>query len=171
MKHIFRLSILLLLSTVILNNVNAQIFDPVKWNFSTKKISDREYELLFEAKIDNTWHLFSQKSYGDKGPIPTSFHFTKSPDYELIGDITESKLIQKYVPIWNFEVQFFEKEAIFRQKMKVKPDKPFEIKGNLEFMVCTESQCLPPSTVFFSFKIEGKPKPRKGIKIREYGKQ
>lgn len=155
MKRIFRLSLLLLLSSIILNNANAQIFDPVKWDFNTKKISDCEYELIIKAKIDGKWHLYGQKSYGDEGPIPTSFHFTKSSKYELIGKAKESTLIKKFEPVWNFELQFFEHEAIFTQKVKIKYDKPFEIKGNLEFMVCNETQCLPPSTINFNFNAEG----------------
>ncbi len=155
MKHIFRLSILLLLGSFILKSVNAQIFDPVKWDFNSKKISDCEYELIIKAKIDGKWHLYGQKTYGDEGPIPTSFHFTKSSKYELIGKTSESKLIKKFEPVWNFELDFFEHEAVFKQKVKIKTDKPFEIKGNLEFMVCNETQCLPPSTIKFNFKAEG----------------
>jgi len=155
MKHIFKLSLLLLFSVIIFNNANAQIFTPVKWDYTAKKISDCEYELIFQAKIDDKWHLYGQKLYGDEGPIPTSFHFTKSSNYELIGKPSESKLIKKFEPVWNFELQFFEHKAVFTQKVKIKYDKPFEIKGNLEFMVCNESQCLPPTTVDFNFKAEG----------------
>lgn len=155
MKHIFRLSILLLLSTFISNDVNAQIFDPVKWDFSSKKISDCEYELIINAKLDGNWHLYGQKSYGDEGPIPTSFNFTKSPNYELIGKAKESKLIKKFEPVWNFELQFFEHAAVFTQKIKVKRDKSFDVKGKLEYMVCNESQCLPPTTIDFNFKVDG----------------
>lgn len=155
MKHIFRLSILLLLSTFILNNVNAQIFDPVKWDFSSKKISDCEYELIINAKLDGNWHLYGQKSYGDEGPIPTSFNFTKSSNYELVGKAKESKLIKKFEPVWNFELQFFEHAAVFTQKIKIKHDKFFEVKGKLEYMVCNESQCLPPTTIDFNFKVQG----------------
>lgn len=155
MKHIFRLGLLLLLSTIISNSVNAQIFDPVKWDFNTKKVSDCEYELIIKANIEGKWHLYGQKAYGDDGPIPTSFHFTKSPKYELIGKTSESKLVKKFEPVWNLELQFFEHEAVFTQKVKIKTDKPFEIKGNLEFMVCNESQCLPPTTVNFNFNAEG----------------
>lgn len=155
MKNIFRLGLLLLLSSIILNTVTAQIFTPVKWDFGTKKLSECEYELIFTAQIEDTWHLYGQKSYGDEGPIPTSFHFTKSSNYELVGKAKESKLIKKFEPVWNFELQFFEHKAVFTQRIKSKHDKAFEIKGNLEFMVCNESQCLPPSTIDFNFNVEG----------------
>ncbi len=153
MRIIFRLS-LLLLSTLIFTTASAQIFDPVKWNFSSKKISDCEFELTFNAKIDGKWHMYGQKLY-DEGPVPTSFHFTKSSGYELIGKASESNLIKKFEPVWNTELNFFEHEAVFSQKVKVKNDKSFEIKGTVEFMLCNESQCLPPKTVDFSFQVEG----------------
>ena len=155
MKNILKSSLLLLISSFVLNNVNAQILDPVKWNFNSKKTSNCEYELTLKAKIDGKWHMYGQKPYGDDGPIPTSFHFTKSSNYDLIGKTSESKLIKKFEPVWNLELNFFEHEAIFIQKIKVKSDKAFEIKGNLEYMVCNESQCLPPTPVNFSFNIEG----------------
>jgi thiol:disulfide interchange protein DsbD len=155
MKHIFRLGILLLLSTFFFNNVNAQIFDPVKWDFSSKKISDCEYELIINAKLEGNWHLYGQKSYGDEGPIPTSFNFKKSSNYELVGKAKESKLIKKFEPVWNFELQFFEHAAVFTQKIKIKHDKSFDVTGKLEYMVCNESQCLPPTTIDFNFKVDG----------------
>jgi thiol:disulfide interchange protein DsbD len=34
--------------------------DHVKWSFAQKKLSADEYELSFTAKIDPTWHLYSQ---------------------------------------------------------------------------------------------------------------
>lgn len=155
MKRIFKLSILLLFSTLFLNSTKAQIFDPVKWDFSTKKISACEYELIFTANLEGNWHLYGQKSYGDDGPIPTSFRFVPDPNYELTGKTRESKLIKKFEPVWNLELQFFEHEAIFTQKIKVKSDQLIKIKGDLEFMVCNESQCLPPTTLNFSFNANG----------------
>ncbi len=155
MRNFFRLSLLLLSGIGILTSIHAQIYIPVKWDFKTKKLHDCEYELIFKAQIDDAWHLYGQKSYGDEGPIPTSFYFTPDDGYTLTGPTTESKLIKKFEPVWNFELQFFEHQAIFKQKIKLKTDKSIEIKGNLEFMVCNESQCLPPATISFSFNVQG----------------
>jgi thiol:disulfide interchange protein len=155
MKPIFRLSLMLLFSTVIFSTANAQIRTPAKWTFDTKKISDCEYELIFKAQIESKWHLYGQKTYGDTGPVPTSFHSKKSNEYALVGKPTESKLIKKFEPICGFELEFFEKESIFKQKIKVKSAKAFDITGNLEFMLCNETECLPPSTIDYSFKVEG----------------
>lgn len=155
MKYLLKVSLFFLLLTSLVSTLGAQIFVPVKWDFKTKKVSDCEYELVFKANIDKTWHLYGQKSYGDEGPIPTSFKFTKNDSYKLVGNVTESKLIKKFEPVWNFELQFFENQAVFTQKVKLKTDKAIDIKGELEFMVCNESQCLPPTTVEFNFNVVG----------------
>lgn len=156
MKHIARYSLILIFCFSI-SNLIAQIYIPVKWNFSSKKLSDCEYELVFKAAIEADWHLYGQKQYGDSGPIPTSFRFKQSSNYTVIGGVSESKLIKKFEPVWNFELEFFEHEAVFKQKIKVKSDKAFDISGELEFMVCNDNQCLPPSTESFNFKISGSP--------------
>lgn len=149
------LAVCTLIITILFSTAaKAQIADPVKWTFTAAKTKDCEAELTFRAKIDGAWHLYGQKSYGDEGPVPTSFKITKSPDFELIGKPTESNLIKKFEPVWGFEINYFEHEGVFRQKIKVKSNKPFEIKGTLEFMVCNETNCLPPSTVEYTFKID-----------------
>jgi thiol:disulfide interchange protein len=153
MKSIFRL-LTFIIAVIFFKTSTAQIVDPVKWTFSTNKINDCEVELVLKAKLDGNWHLYGQKSYGDEGPVPTSFNFNKNSNYETIGKPSEKNLIKKFEPVWGFEINFFEHEAVFKQKIKVKSDKPFEIKGNLEYMVCNEVTCLPPTPVDFVFKIE-----------------
>jgi len=155
MKYIFKLSFLLV-SILFFNIAIGQIVTPVTWNFSTKKISDCEYELIFKAKIDAGWHMYGQKPYDD-GPWPTSFKFKKGSGYELSGKTSESKLIKKFEPVFNAELEFFENSATFIQKIKLKSDKAFEIKGEVEYMLCNENQCLPPTVEEFSFKLQGSP--------------
>lgn len=124
----------------------------VKWSFSLKKISTDEYLMLFKAKIEPTWHLYSQIETPD-GPLPTYFEFEKSKDFKLIGKVIEPKPIEHAEPVFdNLVVRFFEKTAVFKQKIKALTDKPFVVKGFIDGMACNESQCQkfsPP--VDFSF--------------------
>lgn len=126
---------------------------PVKWSFSTKRISDNEAELTFKAKIDEGWHLYSQV-LPEGGPIPTSFTFNKSPEYELAGKVKEGKPVKKFEKTFEMELSWFEKSATFTQKVNVKAAKPFKITGFLEYMVCNDEMCLPPTTVDFEFSLE-----------------
>ena len=128
----------------------------VSWSFSQKKISADEFELIFKAKIEPTWHLYSQIETPD-GPLPTSFEFEKSKDYVLVGKTIEPAPIEHAEPVFdNLVVRYFENAAIFKQKIKVKNKTPFNIKGFIDGMACNESQCqkFSPSPEFI-FKIEG----------------
>ncbi len=150
-KRSFLLIILLVFTFL---QVKSQILEPVKWKFNSKIISDTEAELILTATIDKTWHLYSQNLPED-GPVPTSFKFNKSKDYKLIGKVNEPKGKKVFDKNFDMEVTFFATKAVFTQKIEMRTNKPFEIKGELEFMCCDDSRCLPPTTVEFSFKLPG----------------
>lgn len=107
-----------------------------------------------KASIEKGWHLYSQYILPD-GPIPTSFKFTPGKDYKLAGKVKEGVPIKKLEPAFdNMELKFFENSAVFKQIIKTTSDKNFTVKGELEFMVCNETKCLPPEVIDFEFKIE-----------------
>lgn len=130
----------------------AQIYNPIKWKTSVEKISGTEYELQAKAVIETGWHLYSQ-NVGDAGPVPTHFSFSKNPNFELIGEVKEEKGKTINDPVFKMSIKFFEKETIFKQRIKLLADKPFSIKAEVEFMVCNDENCLPPSYDELDFKI------------------
>ncbi len=134
--------------------VNAQILDPVKWSFSSKKIGDTEAELIFTAKIDKGWHLYSQ-DIPPKGPVATTFEITKSADFQRVGKITEPKPIVENDPNFDMVLKFFATKAVFKQKIKLLTNKPFVAKGTINFMCCNDVSCLPPNDVTFKINVEG----------------
>lgn len=130
----------------------AQIYNPIKWKASVKKISDTEYELNAQAVIENGWHLYSQ-IVADGGPIPTHFTFSKTPDFQLIENVKEEKGKTINDPIFKLQIKFFEKETSFKQLIKVNRNKPFKIKAEVEFMVCNDENCLPPTYDELEFNV------------------
>jgi len=66
----------------------AQILQTVHWDFTTERISDTEVNLVFKAKIDKEWHLYSQH-FEDGGPVRLSIDFAESDNYQLIGGVEE----------------------------------------------------------------------------------
>lgn len=136
--------------------LQAQILKPVKWSFSSKVLTDNEVQLTFKASIDPTWHLYSQDvPPPPDGPVPTSFTFEKSPNYKLIGKVTEPKPIEEYDKQFEATLKYFENQATFTQKIKVLSEKDFTLTGELEFMVCDDKQCLAPEVIEYEFKIKG----------------
>lgn len=138
--------------------VHSQILEPVKWSFKVEQPTPGEATLVMTAQIDKTWHLYSQDIPTDKeGPLPTSFSFTKSKDYQLIGKVRESKPLEENDPNFGMILKFFADKAVFKQKIKVLSQKDFMVKGVLNFMCCDDKQCLPPSDVEFEFNLKGNP--------------
>lgn len=132
--------------------LSAQILEPVKWSFSQEKLSDDEFELIFKAQIDPTWHLYSQDI--PMTPPATTFTFEDGKGYELIGSVTEeSKVIEEYDPNFEMVLKFFADEAIFKQKVKLTSGSETTVKGFLEFMCCDDTKCLPPTEVDFNFTL------------------
>jgi len=136
----------------LVNSSFAQIYDPVKWSTSTQKISETEYDLIVTATIEAKWHLYSQNVPAD-GPIPTSFSFKKSADFKVVGKTSEEKGISSFDPVFEMEIKYFENKATFKQRIKVLSEKSFKIAGTVEFMVCDDASCLPPSEIDLTFLI------------------
>lgn len=51
------------------------------------------------------------------------------------------------------KIKYFEEKAVFTQKIKFTSDEIANIAAEVEFMVCDDSNCLPPSSEELSFKI------------------
>lgn len=129
----------------------AQIFDPIKWSFEAERTSATEAELIFTAAIEDTWHLYSQH-LDEGGPVPTSFTFKELGTAKLKGEVSEEKGHTEMDPNFQMEVKYFDKKARFVQKVEIDASAT-TIKGELEFMVCNDERCLPPSLEEFEFRI------------------
>ena len=149
MKKIY---LFLLLATISIASVQSQILDPVKWSTSIKKISETEYDLISKATIDKGWHLYSQV-VPDNGPLPTVFTFEENNAYQAVGKIKESKGTTELDPVFDMVITFFSNTATFTKRIKLTGDKGTTIKGEVEFMVCDDTRCLPPAYVDLVFKI------------------
>ena len=129
----------------------SQIFNPVEWSFSQEYLGDSEYNLLFEANIEDGWYVYSQH-VGDDGPIPTEFTFFETEGYELVGNVQEGEPIEEFDPNFDMILKYFKKKAVFNQKVKLLSNSA-TVSGEFVFMVCDESQCLPPEYVEFLFNL------------------
>ena len=50
----------------------AQIYQPVTWTVSSKKVTQNVYEIKANAKISSGWHIYDLQDY-EGGPNPTVF--------------------------------------------------------------------------------------------------
>ena|ERR1700733_5586527 len=144
--------ILSALAVIICIGAKAQIESPVKWSYAAKKISSTEAVVFLRATIQDGWHIYSQ-NVKDGGPIKTSFTFTPSKEYSLVGQTSEPTPLTKYETAFSMNVSYFEKTVTFQQKIKLKSASASIVKGTLEFETCNDHKCLPPEDVQFSIDL------------------
>ena len=148
MRKIIPMIIILLFAGRLL----AQIEHPVKWSYAAKRSGTNETIVFSKADIESGWHIYSAYQQ-DGGPVKTSFEFTSSKNYSLVGGIDEPVPITKFEEAFNMKVRYFENAVIFQQKVDLKTSNPV-VKGQLTFMVCNNQKCLPPETIEFAIPIK-----------------
>ena len=143
MRRIFTLFILWL--SVL--TMSAQMADPVHFTSQLKELGNDEAEIIFTAKIDQGWHVYSTNL--TDGPIAATFNVVKMEGVEKVGKLrprgNEQKVFDK---LFDMEVRYFENTATFVQKIKFTKPK-YVIDCYLEYGACNDQMCMPPSTVEF----------------------
>ncbi|MBU3743693.1 MAG: sugar transporter [Sediminibacterium sp.] len=135
----------------------AQIENPVHWSFSAKKINATTYDIVLTASIDKPWHLYSQFT-GKGGPIPTSIVIKPNPLLQVsTAKASEVGKAEKTLDA-NFgnppiPVVYFSNEVQFVKRVTVKANVKTNVAGTIEYMVCNDSKCLPPTKQAFDIKL------------------
>ena len=115
----------------------AQMLEPVQWTVETEKLNKNEYNIVFKAEIEDGWHLYSQNTpFG--GPRPLYFEFIDTLGIERQGGVEEPKAIVHYSEIFGIDEHFFEKEAVFTQRVKLLDDAA-TVTGVITGQACKES--------------------------------
>ena len=150
-----RLSLFLIVLTVSCLSAFAQMFEPVKWKFSTKAIDQSTVELVFSATIDRGWHLYGMK-LPDGGPTPTQFVFEGKRGATFEGSVVaKSKLIEEYDKVFEVKLGFYNSSAVFSQKIKFDPERGYKVDGYIKFQSCNDEACINGEAPF-KFELKGK---------------
>jgi hypothetical protein len=146
-------SIFLALFLLIAAAVQAQ--NPVQWTFTSKKISDKTFEIHMSAKLQAGWHLYSQDQPEDAIAIPTGFVLNNNPLLSLDGKIKEVGDMEKFRDKkLDISANQYKDQVDFVQVVKVKVKAKTNITGVVEYQVCNDEKCLPPKKVTFSISIQ-----------------
>jgi thiol:disulfide interchange protein len=136
----------------------SQVYDPVKWKFDHKLVGDDQAKLTFSATIEDKWHVYSTKLADDLGPVPSAVDFFEIEGAELVGDLKESDTHTEFDPVFQAKLTWFENKAVITQMVKLTAATA-KITGELTYMTCDDSKCLPPDYLEFEFDIEAAIKP------------
>ena len=121
----------------------------VKWTF---QYNSKSSTVIATGEIDPGWHLYSQKTDENAGPIPTKMVIEASKNYKIVGNAVEGTVPHEIFDK-NFEstVYLFEEHYAAEQQLKVK--KSGTLKGEMQYMICDDTKCLPPISVPFTLEI------------------
>jgi len=129
---------------------------PVKWSFEAEKVNEKEYDIIITANIESGWSVYSQYLESQNGPIATSFQFYNDRDIHLIGKTDESGFKKEsFDDLFGMNLIKFSKKAKFTQRVKV-DGTANSVKGNLTYMTCDDTSCLPPANVDFNIALKSK---------------
>lgn len=128
--------------------------NPVKWTFEAEKVGDKEYEIVATANIQSGWSVYSQDMKSTDGPIPTQIMIDKANNLKVVGDVKEVGPKKKeYDELFEMELVKLSGRTTFRQRVEVDGDVD-EVSGQITFMTCCASSCMPPKDVAFAIPLD-----------------
>ncbi len=116
------------------------------------KYDEENKEVILTASVVEGWHLYSQHTDPNVGPVPTAFRFEENDAIQFIDKVQEPEPTRHYDRNFEGEVLYFEGDVNFRQKVEIKENT--RLKGTVVYMVCNDEMCLPPSDMEFEIKVE-----------------
>lgn len=150
MKKLFLVAIV----TTIASNIFGQIKQPVNFTFSSVKKAGNSYQVSITASLEKGWHIYAQNT-PDGGPVPTKISFAKNPFIQLVGKTAEvGKLQSTHDKNFGINVLYYSNSVVFTQNIILKKPIATNITGEIEYMLCDDEKCLPPSKKSFSIAIK-----------------
>ena len=131
---------------------NSNLKNPITWSFKSNDLGSGKFEVLAEAKIEKGWHLYAMtqsKEFEKAGPMATSFKFANISGITPEGSVTEPKPVFARDENFQLDLNYFEGTTLFKQVF-VKSGEAHIVKGQVEFMVCNDEECLPNETLEFA---------------------
>lgn len=136
-----------------LNQLGAQKLNPVKWNYEAIKTAEKQYNIVLTADVASPWHIYSQ--FVKKGPVPTTIQFNVNPLVQIKGTPKEiGNLEKKFDKNFGAVIGSFGGKVQFVQSVVLKVPSKTRLSGTIEYMVCNEEKCLPPTKLNFEVEIQ-----------------
>ncbi len=133
----------------------AQMATPVRFT-AEQRINERgELEIAFRGTIEDGWHVYGA-DFQDGGPQRATITLERQDGVRPQGGIrTIGDVHRGMDPMFQMEVETIEKKVTFVQTYELTADR-YDIAGYLTYGACNDQNCIPPTTVEFSFLGEAK---------------
>lgn len=138
-----------LITLFTLSASQAQILNPVSFNYAVVKKGTDLYEVRVKAILEPKWHIYSVTN-PDGGAQATEIKINEG---KTVGAVKEKgKMKTAFEKEFGVNQKYFESTVDFVQLVKLKPGNK-KITGTVSYMVCNDRQCLPPKEVEFKIKM------------------
>lgn len=131
--------LLILLTFLTFTQGNTQILAPVKWTHKVKQKSATNYVLVFNAKIEKEWHVYSQ--FTDEGgslPLELTFKDQKG-NFELVGKAKEFNTKTAFNDVFAVNETFWADNIHFEQEIKIINPKIKIVEASADYQACKAS--------------------------------
>ncbi len=124
-----------------------------KWTYEARKKKAGEYELIFHLKLDKGWHIWSLDPGGDGYQIVPSFNIADNPNVKVQGPPTEKGHVTKTeMDGVDGVVSYLSGKIDYAVDVTVR--NKTVITGKLNYQICNDRLCLPPTDEDFEIEIK-----------------
>jgi len=115
-------------------------------------------QVVIRARVDVQpgWHIYSNDITG-MGPIPTHFEFDERGPVVAAGPFVEPEAKRVWDEGFEMDIGWHSGTFTLSQPVKLADDLaagPVTLAGQFVYMACTETQCLTPYAIDFSFRLD-----------------
>ncbi len=115
--------------------------DPIKITTAVEKVSETEYDIIFNAKLFKGWYLYSQYN-PEFASLPLEITIPEGESgYTLVGNAIEEDTFKKYSDVWEKEEIVFKDKAKITQRIQLTNKEITQVKLNFFGQVC-ETACI-----------------------------
>ena len=138
----------------IVSTACAQFQEPVKFAVRQQKLSETELEIVFTGKVDAGWHVYGV-DIPDGGPTKAELTLEKQKGVKAKGALRATGQVHRAMDeMFGMELSYMEGTASFGQTFTLTGG-DYEVAGYLTYGACNDENCIPPTSVEFSFTGKG----------------
>lgn len=128
----------------------AQMQTPVTFSVTNEETPDGKLLVRFSGQVNAGWHVYGT-DIPEGGPTPATLTVEKIKGLKADGALRATGKVKRAEDaMFGMTVSYMEGTATFEQAFTI-TDAQYSVVGYLTYGACSESNCMPPSTVEFSF--------------------
>lgn len=128
----------------------AQMQTPVTFSVTNEETPDGKLLVRFGGQVNAGWHVYGT-DIPEGGPTPATLTVEKIKGLKADGALRATGKVKRAEDaMFGMTVSYMEGTASFEQTFTI-TDAQYSVEGYLTYGACSESNCMPPSTVEFSF--------------------